>query len=95
MSLDSTPARQSALDRMEQAERNFKAAFVAAAVVEFLFLAGYLLLADFSNRTHVLLLLATVSLYTIVGAGLMALGAHNKRNTLRVLKAVELLATRG
>ena len=92
MTNDSTTARTTALDRMEQAERGYKAAFFAAVLIEAIFLAGYVLLADFSNRTHLLLLIATLAMYTITAIGLLALGAHIKRNTLRILKAVELLA---
>ncbi len=39
------------------------------------FLFGYLLLADFSNRLHVLLLIASVAIYSIVALGLVALGS--------------------
>ena len=49
-------------------------------------------LADLSNRTHVLLLIATVATDTIIGLGLVALGAHVNRNTLRILRAVQLAA---
>ena len=94
-SKDVDAIRGAALDRIERSERHYKAAFFGAAVVEALFLAGFLLLADLSNRTHVLLLLATVSAYTILAFGLFALGAHVNRCTLRVLKAVELLGGQG
>ncbi|MBA3248038.1 MAG: hypothetical protein H0T63_08140 [Pyrinomonadaceae bacterium] len=86
--------RRTALDRIEQSERHHRAAFVGAAVVEASFLAGFLLLADFSDRTHVLLLLATIAIYTILAFGLFALGAHVNHNTRRVLKAIELLGSR-
>jgi hypothetical protein len=84
--------RRAALDRIERSERHYRAAFFGAAITEAFFLAGFLLLADLSNRTHTLLLLATVAGYTILALGLVALGAYGKRNTLRVLKAIELLA---
>lgn len=83
-------ARRDALDRVDRTERDYKLVFLAAAVVESAFLAGYLLLADFSNRLHVLLLIASVAIYSIVALGLVALGAHVKRCTLRILKAIEL-----
>ena len=83
--------RGTTLDRIEQSERRYKVAFYGAALVEALFLPGYLLLADLSNRMHLLLLLSTVALYTIVALGLLALGSHVNRNTLRILKAIELL----
>lgn len=81
---------RTALDRIDRTERHYKAAFIGAAIIEALFLAGFLLLADFSNRTHTLLLITTIATYSILAFGLMALGAHTNRNTLRLLKAIEL-----
>lgn len=83
--------QRTALDRIERTERHYKTAFFGAAIVEALFLAGFLLLADLANRTHVLLLIATVAVYSILAFGLLALGVHVNRNTLRILKAIELL----
>ena len=83
--------RGEALARVERGERNFKLAFFAAVVFEGLFLAAFLLAADLSNRTHLLLLIATVGGYTIVVLGLVALGAHVSRGLARVLRAVEML----
>ena len=86
--------RRDALNRVERAERNFKLMFYIAALWEALFLAAFLFAADFSNRTHVLLLIATVGSYTMIVLGLFALGAHVNRGILRVLKAIELLNAR-
>ncbi len=83
--------RGEALARIERGERNFKLAFFAAVAFEALFLAVFLLAADFSNRTHVLLLIATVGGYTVVVLGLLTLGAHVSRVGARLLKAVEML----
>lgn len=86
--------RATALKRINRSERNFKLAFFAAIVIESAFVISFLLLADFSNRLHVLLLIATVSSYTIVVLGLVALGAHINRSVLRLMKAIDLLAER-
>jgi hypothetical protein len=83
--------RSQVLTRINRSERNFKLAFFAAILFEALFLVTFTLAADFSNRLHVLLLLATVGSYSIVVLGLLALGAHVNRCVLRVLQAVELL----
>lgn len=83
--------RAAALARIDRSERNFKLAFFGAAVVELAFILTFLLLADLSNRLHVLLLISTVSCYTIVVLGLVALGTHINRGIARLLKAVELL----
>lgn len=66
--------------------------FSRRSLLEALALPVYLALADLGNRTHVLLLIATVATYTIIGLGLVALGAHVNRNTLRILRAVQLAA---
>ncbi|HKR13685.1 MAG TPA: hypothetical protein VJT15_16595 [Pyrinomonadaceae bacterium] len=83
--------RTAALARIDRTERNFKFAFFGAFVVEMAFLLTFVLLADFSNKLHVLLLISTVSCYSIVILGLVALGTHVNRGIARVLKAVELL----
>ncbi|HSL56162.1 MAG TPA: hypothetical protein VK868_17310 [Pyrinomonadaceae bacterium] len=82
--------RAAALARIDRSERNFKLAFFAAAIVETAFVVTFLLLADLSNRMHVLLLISTVSSYSIVVLGLVALGAHVNRGIARLLKALEL-----
>jgi hypothetical protein len=92
--MTSTPdlnrVRAGSLDRIDRAERNGRLAFMGAAAAEAALLAAFLLLADFQNRTHLLLLIATVAIYTIVALGLLALGAHVSRNTQLVLRALEL-----
>jgi hypothetical protein len=83
--------RAAALVRINRSERNFKLFLLAAFIVESMFLLCFVLLADMSNRMHILLLIATVSSYTIVVIGLFALGSHINRSVLRVLQAIELL----
>ena len=81
--------RRAALDRIDRSQRAYRAFFLAAAAVEALFLAGFVLLADFGERLHVLLLIAAVATYTIIALGLLALGQHVSRCTWRVLKAID------
>ena len=83
--------RAAALARVERSERYFKLAFFGAGFVEIAFIVSFILLADLSNRMHLLLLISTVSCYSIVVLGLFALGAHVNRGVARILKAVELL----
>jgi hypothetical protein len=82
--------RTAALARIDRSERNFKLAFFAAAVIESAFVVSFLVLADFSNRLHLLLLISTVSCYSIIVLGLVALGAHINRGIARVLKGMEI-----
>jgi hypothetical protein len=81
--------RAEVLARVDRAERNYKLAFFGAVALEGLFLAAFLFVADLANKTHVLLLMATVMSYTIIVLGLVALGAHVNRTTLRVLQAID------
>ena len=82
--------RAAALARIDRSERNFKLAIYAAFVVESLFIVSFFLLADLSNRVHLLLLVSTVSCYSIVVLGLVALGAYVNRGVARLMKAIEL-----
>ena len=89
--VDLDGVRAAAMARIDRSERNFRLAFIGAGIVESAFIVSFLLLADLSTRLHLLLLISTVSGYSIVVLGLMALGAHINRCVARVLKAVELL----
>ena len=84
-------AVDAALKHVERNERNHRIALLSGALLEALFLGAFLLVADLSNRTHLLLLMvfaASMSLLVLAG---MALGAFVNRHTLRVLSAVEML----
>ena len=89
-SADLDRVRAAALARIDRTERNFRLAFYGAMFFESAFIVSFLLLADLSNRLHLLLLVSTVSCYSIVVLGLFALGAHINRGVARVLKAIEL-----
>ncbi|MEK6325099.1 MAG: hypothetical protein AABN33_25960 [Acidobacteriota bacterium] len=92
--MDLDEVRKEALERIDRSERNFRLAFYAAAVFEALFLLAFVLAADFSNRLHVLLFIATVGSYSVVVLGLVTLGAYMNRGILRVLTAIELIGKR-
>ena len=81
--------RTSVLDRIERHARNVRFAIVGAALAEAALMAIALLKLDFSNRFEVLVFLLFVLTYTIIGLGLMALGAHVSRIGDRVLAAIE------
>jgi hypothetical protein len=84
--------RGDVLARMDRAQRNFKLAFLGAAALEGIFMIAFLFLADFTNRTHVLILVGAVMTYSILALGLVALGAHINRAVLRVLHAIDAKA---
>ena len=81
--------RANTLKQIEKTESNYKLAFIGAALLEAAFLAGFLVLADLSNRDHVLLFISTIAVYGILAFGLVALGVHGNRNTLRIIRAIE------
>jgi hypothetical protein len=79
------------LKQIEANERRYKLAFVGAALTEAAFLGLFLTLADLTERSHLLLLVTGIAIYTVVLFGLIALGLHVNKNTLRVIRAIEAL----
>jgi hypothetical protein len=80
--------RNDVLAQVERTERNYRLAFFGAVMLEGIFLMLFLFVANLHNRTHLLLLISTVMIYSVLALGLAALGAHVKRSTLRVLQAI-------
>lgn len=83
-------ARQNALDRVDRSERRFRLFLILLTALEILFLWGFVQLAEFSNRVHVLIFWSTVSTYTLMMLGLAILWGHVSRSTRLVLKAIDL-----
>ncbi len=84
--------RAHALDRIERADRTRRYTLIAASLVEGAFLLAFVLLADFGDRLQLLLFLSALALYWMLGLGLLALGAHNNRNTQLILRMLEEVA---
>lgn len=78
-----------ALAKIDAAERHFKLAFWGAVIFESLFTVGILFFADWRDRLHMLILCCTGVIYMPIILGLVALGAHVNRNTLRVLARLD------
>ena len=95
MSTSDNDVAASVLSRMEAAERNFRAALFAAVAFEGALIVAFVLAIDLSNREHMLLLLMLGGVLTMGALGFAALGAFVRRNTLRVLQAVETLRHSG
>lgn len=81
--------RMSTLDQIERMEQNYSRGFILFGLLEALMLGAFLFLADFRDRTQLLVVIAAIGVYTIVGSGLVLLGMHVSRSTLRLLKAIE------
>lgn len=82
-------ARQQALRGVARADLGFKACLGVAALVEAAGLIGVLLLADFSDQTHRLILIQTLLVYGTLALGILAVGILVRQGTLRVLAALE------
>ena len=81
--------RSNALREMDRAARNFKAAFFGAVLFEGLFTLGIIVFANFRDPLHLLILCCTGVIYMPIILGLVALGAHVNRCTLRVLARID------
>ncbi len=81
--------RMTTLDQIEQIEKRYARGVIAFGVLEALVLGAFLYLTDFRDRTQLLVVVAAIGVYTILVCGLVLLGTHVTRSTLRVLKAIE------
>ena len=86
---DLNAIRQNVLARMERHQRNVRLAIVGAALAEAALFALALWRIDFSNRFESTVFLLFVLSYTILGLGMVALGAHVSRVGDRVLSVLD------
>jgi hypothetical protein len=93
--LPSITTRRNALDRFDRygSERTFQLVWLSLVALMMLFTWGFVQLADFSNRVHVLLFFLFLSTYLPMVIGLALLWSHVNRSTRLVLRAIDL-ATR-
>lgn len=79
----------SALVAIEKNERNYRLLFFLILFLELLFFAGFILLADFKNRIHLLLFISSISIYTIMVIGLTLVALYIKKTALKIITAIE------
>ena len=91
----SATTRRNALDRFDRygSERTFQVVWLLLIALFMVFIWGFVQLADFSNRVHVLIFWSLLSTYVPMVIGLSLLWGHVSRSTRLVLKALDL-ATR-
>lgn len=87
-------AARKALDRFDRSERGRYKFVIALSAVEIIFIWGFTQLADFTNRVHVLIFWALLSIDALIVIGVGLLWEHVSRNTRLVLKAIELSTKR-
>jgi len=83
--------RKSTLDRIDRSDRWFKALIAVAFLTEIAGLTTFLLLMDFGDRTHWLILLAAVLVYMTIAWWTWGLAAHANRSSLRILQSLDLV----
>jgi hypothetical protein len=94
---DTTPlnsVHRAVLTRVDRGRRDFIIALCFVAGTELAGLIGFLLLMDFDERLHWLLLVMAFLIYGTLAVGLIALGAYIRCWLLRLLKAIELMEDR-
>ena len=84
--------RRETLSRVARSEKYYKIFVGCAALVEGGCLLGFLLLMDFDERLHWLLLVMAGLIYGTLAFGMCALGAYVRHGMLRILAAIEIVA---
>ena len=80
-----------ALQRIDRARAIVWRWVVGIAAVEGVLLIAFALLADFTNRTHLLLFLSSILIYGTIGLSIAALASYVRLCSLRVVSAIESL----
>src|SRR5262245_60530212 len=80
--------RTTALERIEAAERKYKLGIAMVAAFEAVFGVAYLLVMDFRERLHWLILIAACLTYGIVIICVVNLGNYVNSATQTILKAI-------
>ena len=91
MTSPSPSASQTALDRLDRANRRVTQLIILAATVESVLLILVLLAIDFKDPLHRLLFLLSMLTYFTLALAIVALGAHVTRVQERLVTALELL----
>ena len=84
-------AEIAAVERLRSGRNTVIWLFIAACAAEGAGVAGFVWLADFTDRLHLLLGVASLLIYWTVSLLVIALGAYVRWWGLRLTKAIELL----
>ena len=94
MTTDRPTAVHAALAAADHRDRMSRLAIYAAALIEMLLLAAALMVMDFGNDTHLLILIIGILVYSTLGLGMAALGSRAAAADARLLHAIQLLDER-
>jgi hypothetical protein len=94
MTTDRPTAVHAVLAAADRRDRMSRMAIYAAALLELVLLAAALMVMDFDNDTHLLILIIGILVYSTLGLGLAALGSRAAAADARLLHAIQLLDER-
>lgn len=94
MTTDRPTAVHAALADADRRERMSRMAIYAAALLELVLLAAALMVMDFDDDTHLLILIIGILVYSTLALGLAALGSRAAAADARLLHAVQMLDER-
>jgi hypothetical protein len=94
MTTDRPTAVHAALAAADRRDRMSRMALYAAALIELLLLAAALMVMDFNDHTHLLILIIGILVYSTLGLGMAALGSRAAAADARLLHAIQLLDER-
>lgn len=85
-------ARRTALDQVDRNRRTAWYCMIGAGVFEAVTLVAALVVADFSNKTHLLIFLCACMVYCPLIFGLLSIKAALRESTGRLLQGLEQLS---
>lgn len=94
MTTDRTSPMHAALAAADRRDRLSRYALYAAALLEMVLLAAALLVMDFDDDTHLLILIIGILVYSTLALGLAAIASRAAAADARLLHAIQMLDER-
>lgn len=94
MTTDRPTSMHAALADADRRDRMSRLAIYAAALLELVLLAAALMVMDFDNDTHLLILIIGILVYSTLALGLAAVASRAAAADARLLHAIQLLDER-
>lgn len=94
MTADRPTSVNAALAAADRRDRMSRLAIYAAALLELVLLAAALMVMDFDNDTHLLILIIGILVYSTLALGLAAIASRAAAADARLLHAIQLLDER-
>ena len=88
--MSSLQLKSAALHESDRRARRQYALFWGGVAIEALLIGAFLFLADWQNRTHLLLFFSTLGVFYAIALGIVSLSLRLDDSTRRILKAIGL-----